>query len=92
MKLNVRLAENLYCIVSEPGDATKYDYIVYKDYDYFCFMPRKSTFRFPQRLSWWDVEDIDDNELIKLAEKECCNPHTLTECIRTMKEIRSDQD
>ena len=88
-------------IESQPGDSTRYAYFVYEDgFDEFCFMPKDSQFRFPQRLSYFECKDLDtklpyqmeDNEsiderLIKLADKHSCNIWTLKECIRTMKEM-----
>lgn len=88
-------------IESQPGDATKYSYFVYREgYDNFHFMPKDNTFKYPQRLSYWDVKDLDvrvphemsgsrdvQQEIIDLAIKHDCNPYTIKECIRTMKEI-----
>jgi len=80
-------------IESEPGDATRYSYFVHRDGpDEFCFMPKRSTFRFPQRLNYWDVKDISEENLMELAKKENCNPHTLAECIRTVKEFKKDYE
>lgn len=86
---------NTFAIVREPGDGTRYEYMVHRDGpDEFCFMPMKSTFRFPQRLNYFDVKDIELDtskpiteveELFVLAHKENCNPYTLRECIRTVK-------
>lgn len=89
----------IYHVKSEPGDCTLYDYFVYRDGpDEFCFMPKDSTFRFPQRLNYWDVNNIEIDtskpiteceELFKLAHKENCNPYTLSECIRIVKELHN---
>jgi len=70
-------------IISEPGDGTRYDYIFLKVGDDFIFAPVYNTFRYPQRLNYWDVKDMDEEEILKLAKKENCNPWTLKECIRT---------
>ena len=73
-------------VVSEPGDMTLYDYFVYQDHDDFMFMPGKSTFKFPQKLNYWDIEDIETwQDATKLNID--VNPHTLLECIRTIKEM-----
>jgi len=70
-------------VTSEPGDATRYDYLVnITGSDEYSFAPVGSTFRFPQRLNYWAVLDLNDAALITLAEKEHCNPYTLKECIR----------
>ena len=77
-------------VISEPGDGTHYNYIVARDGpDNFCFMPLGSTFSFPQRLNWWQVCDYETvSDCISLAAVLHCNPYTLLECVRTMKEIR----
>ena len=79
----------MYQVTSEPGDMTQYDFFVYRDGpDEFCFMPRRSTFRFPQRLNWYDYKAVKDEDLIRLSEEFNTNPHTLKECIRIMKIIK----
>jgi len=81
---------NVYEIESEPGDLTSYSYFVYRDGpDEFCFMPKDNTFKYPQRLCWWDVNGLqsEDEKLIELAETHNCNPFTLLECIGTMEEL-----
>lgn len=92
---------NTFAIISEPGDATQYEYMVYRDGpDEFCFMPMATTFRFPQRLNYYSVKDlptsrkelmdnndnpIDNEPVFKMANEENCNVNTLMECIRTVK-------
>ena len=93
----MNLGSGMYHVISEPGDRTRYDYFVYRDgVEDFCFMPARSTFRFPQRVNYFDVKgmEIDSSlpiteceELFRLAHKENCNPHTLAECVRTIKEL-----
>lgn len=97
LKMDLRIV----CVDSQPGDATKYSYFVYREgYDRFHFMPKNNTFKYPQRLSYFECKDMDtslrheqkegheeDSLLIELSEKHDCNPWTLKECIRTMKEI-----
>ena len=94
MKQIINLATtNLYHIISEPGDCTRYDYFVYRDgTDNFCFMPCKSTFRFPQRLNYYDAQDFkkDIDNSYKAVELGC-NIWTLKECIRTMEELHEKQ-
>lgn len=86
-KLNI----NCIHVISEPGDCTRYDYIILRDYDEFIIMPYKSTFKFPQRLNYYEIQDVID---IKTSIKYCndnnmkdINPHTLLECVTTIKEI-----
>lgn len=77
------VADHLIHITSEPGDGTRYDYFVYRDGpDEFCFMPARSTFRFPQRLNFF--KDVDE-DIIAVHER--CNPFTVKECLRVMKEL-----
>ncbi len=85
---------NTFAIVSKPGDATIYEYMVYRDGpDEFCFMPMRSTFRFPQRLDYFEVVEMPTSreqmmkskELFEMANELNCNPNTLMECIRTIK-------
>ena len=81
-------AGDVFLVISEPGDATLYDYFVFRDGpDNFCFMPRKSTFRFPQRLNYWETTEWTDEIICDISDKEKCNPHTVLECVRTMQEI-----
>lgn len=80
---------DIYHVLSEPGDATRYNYIVFEDYDNYSFMPCKNSFRYPQRLNYWDIKDLDEGEEIKVAEETMCNLFTLRECIRTIKELRN---
>ena len=87
-----QIGKNIYHILSQPGDGTRYDYFCYHNFDEFCFMPRNSTFRFPQRLNYYVVKKLTEEELIKLAAKENCNPWTLKECIRTILKILGDKD
>ena len=87
MKETKEVGKNIYHVVSEPGDLTRYDYFVYRDTDEFSFMPSGSTFRFPQRLNYYHVENLSQEEIVILSNIEQCNPSTLMECIRTMKEL-----
>ena len=79
-------------VTSEPGDATRYDYIFYKDYDEYVFMPLDNHFNYPQRINKWEVEGINEiNETVtKIAVKYNCNPYTVLECIRTVNEIEAN--
>ena len=82
----------VYHIISEPGDATRYDYLVYRDGpDEFTFAPCRSRFRYPQWLNYWDVHDMSDDEVTErtadMAKELDCNPYTLLECIRTIREL-----
>ncbi len=79
-------------VISEPGDMTRYDYIILQNYDDFTIMPYLSTFTFPQRLNYYDIDHINTledavnycNDKLKGV-----NPNTLLEVVRTIKEIKS---
>lgn len=87
-------------VTSEPGDATHYEYLVYRDGPYsFTFAPTRSTFRFPQRISAWDIPtkiDLNNDEsqmvIRDVAERERCNPYTVAECMRTMRELLKEDE
>lgn len=83
MKSITEVKGGVYHIVSEPGDATRYDYFVARDGpDEFVFMPYRSTFRFPQRINYYEREN-----LAPIAEQANCNIHTVAECVRTIEEL-----
>lgn len=69
-------------IISEPGDATRYDYLMVPGMEVYRFFPYGSTFRYPTEIGVWMGED----DINWLAEKYSCNPCTVAECIRSMKE------
>ena len=78
-------------IISEPGDATRYHYIVAQDYDDFYFMPYGSFIKYPQNLNYFDIKDLTDEKYInEMAEEKNCNPWTLKECIRTVIEFKKE--
>lgn len=80
-------------VISEPGDATQYDYLVRRVGDDFYFMGRYSTMRFPRVLSYWEDKDLLKNEeaLQERALEEGCNAWTLLECLRTMVEVHNGE-
>jgi hypothetical protein len=84
----------VYLIDSEPEDCTRYQYIVYKNgRDEYIFAPTKSTFNFPGRLNYWDIKGIRTVlECSGIAQELNCNPHTVFECIRTLKQIRLKEE
>ena len=82
-----QIAEDVYRVTSEPGDATRYDYFVIKYYDDFMFAPRENNFRYPQRINKWDV-DADNIEWVEnMSTKNNCNPWTVIECCKTIEDI-----
>ncbi len=83
-------------IISEPGDMTRYNYILYRDGpDEFTIAPLCSTFRFPQRISYYRAKVIMEpgnfEKVEKFAKNENCNIHTLTEVCTTIIEIWEDK-
>jgi len=70
-------------VTSEPGDSTRYKYLVYEEHGCFYFIP-KNGFRYPQKISRWDLPK-NDAEIEALAEKENCNFWTVKECVRFIK-------
>ena len=85
---------NIICkrIIAEPGDMTRYDFIIHQDYDDFVIMPYKSPFAFPQRLNWYDIQDIKDlsdavNRVNTDNRLELVNPHTLLTVVNVIKLI-----
>ena len=82
-------------IVSEPGDMTRYDYFVFQDGDEFIFMPCRNTFNYPQRISRWDkaLKEVTvlDASIQDIADKFRCNPHTVLECLKTIRLIIGEE-
>ena len=83
-------------IISEPGDFTRYDYIVIERFDEYIIAPFVSTFPFPTRLLYWDICEISTLEqcveFIKRDDRlSKVNPHTMLEVITTVKEIHKDK-
>lgn len=76
----------IYHIVSEPGDGTRYDYIMIIHDNEYLFVSYENDFRYPQRLNYYDVVDLSEEEMFALANQKICNFYTLAECIRSIKE------
>ena len=84
LKENMQLVH----IISEPGNGIRYNYLVFRDGPAeFCFMPARSTFRFPQRLNFYDVQSAEESAIHLLSVEHNCSPWTIIECIRVMKEL-----
>lgn len=96
MKQIDAITPRIFQVVSEPGDATRYEYLVFRDGpEEYTFCPTKSTFNYPQRLNKWlpylkvsSKESID--KLLDLSSKFNCNPNTVLECLRTIEQIDED--
>lgn len=86
-------------VISEPGDATRYNYAYHKDDYVFYFMPIDNHFNYPQQIDYYEVKNVDtsnrnirrirdeDTIVITISERFNCNPCTVLECIRTMQEV-----
>ena len=88
-------------IISEPGDMTRYDFIIIPITDsYYKIAPYRSTFAFPKEFDYHQIQHIGYLEdAIKFMEDhkdhenfKNVNPNTLLECVRSIRLIRSDHD
>ena len=79
-----------YHVVSEPGDCTRYDFLVHLKGDTVIVSPYNSTFKFPENLDIFDIENITT---LELAIQYCgnfgrdLNPHTLLEVCNSVRAI-----
>ena len=81
--------DGIFLVDSQPGDATRYQFMIYCDGpDEYTIMPTRSTFKFPQRINWWDVKEITVDEAFEACKENRVNPHTLMEVVRIIKMIR----
>jgi hypothetical protein len=55
--------------------------------DDFSFAPNHSTFKFPQRINYWDVKDLTDDEIQAYAKRDDCNFYTYKECVRMVIQL-----
>lgn len=79
-----------YHVVSEPGDCTRYDFLVHLKGDTVIVSAYNSPFKFPQELHVFDIANITTIEIAS----QCCesfdkdlNPHTLLEVCKSIREI-----
>ena len=77
----LKMDVSMWHVVTEPGDATRYDFYMMREHDDFKFMPCASTFVFPQVINRYDT-DIGE-----LAKRFNCNPCTVRECMRIIMEV-----
>lgn len=82
----------IFHVISEPGDMTRYDFVVMKWTHEYVFMPLGSTFRFPQKLNVF--RKYTESLIYDIADRNRCNPCTVKECIRVMNiiEKRKEQE
>lgn len=79
--------EEVLHVVSEPGDATRYNYIVYQEVDNFYFCSAHGPMRYPHFINYYDVKNASTDTIIDLAEDQQVNPYTYAECARTAIEL-----
>ena len=84
-----QIKENLYHIISEPGDATRYEYLMLQDEDDFFFMPTKRDIVYPQRINYHDVKEYQrctpqTIQYVSGKKPYYCNLYTFIECVKTL--------
>lgn len=95
------LIHNSIRVISEPGDHTRYDYIVIFDNindNIFKFVPFRNYFEFPKQLNYYEVSEINNlTECVNYINRHAIghqfhsvNPHTMLECINTVKQLYSN--
>lgn len=82
-------------VIAEPGDMTRYEYLAIPRDNECFFVPWRNDFPYPLVLNLYEVyaiETLDDAvTFIEATEHryENINPHTMLECIRTIKSINN---
>ena len=76
-------------IISEPGDATRYDYIIIKNGDNYLFVPYDNEFRYPSQINKFSAINADEEGIRNIADYYKCNYYTVKECIRTIIELEN---
>lgn len=74
-------------VVSEPGDATRYEYVVIHDVDEFYFCSARGHIPYPRAINYYNVRNASTDRIIELAAEQQVNPYTYAECARTVIEI-----
>ena len=77
--------EYIFWVMSEPGDSTRYTYLVVWQYQYFSFVNfSEGNNKYPHRVDRY----LDTNISLEEAERKYgCNAYTLVECLRTIEEL-----
>lgn len=77
---------------------TLYDFYLHRDGpDEFTIAPGISTFRFPQRINYFAAIDILEQSaenplgIVQMGKDHNCNPFTLVEVCKTIKEIKEGE-
>jgi len=85
-------SHDVFHVIHEPGNATRYDYVVLQLGDTFAFAPA-NNFEYPIKLNYHDVKnitDIDNAKMHILGRTDISNnvnPHTLLQCINVIRKI-----
>ena len=85
----------VYHVISEPGDMTRYDYLIwFNEYmDSVHFMSNANAFSYPKPVRTIDIkQEWTEDNMIEQAHKDECNPSTLKECYNRAKEILSKEN
>jgi len=90
---------DIWVVISEPGDGTKYEYLVYYNGYEFFFMNRVDSFSYPKVIKNYAIERAGDvsvhavqygktsQAFKQLQRADGANPFTVAECIRTAREM-----
>lgn len=83
--------ESIHVVESEPGDLTRYVYIVARLGDEFKFMPFGNTFSYPDKLLRFEIPDkecLEFEDVVKIIDENSdINPNTVYECCHAIFEI-----
>ncbi len=78
-------------VISEPGDMTHYDYLAVRNEWHYMFMAYTGNIKYPYMISNYEYgEEMTDEIIADIAENHKCNPWTVKECLRTIKELESE--
>lgn len=95
------LRSNTFRVISEPGDMTRYDFLVTPvSPSVYKIQAHKSTFTFPKFVDLNIIGQLDtvekcaeflehNNDLNNFKK---VNPHTLLECIKSVRKIRFEYE
>ncbi len=85
-------APQIYKVEAEPGDGTRYQYIMRKHDNYIWFYSDEaSTITYPKFLFWNQIRSMDMGQgLNELARHLEVNPWTLTECINSARDMYNE--
>lgn len=90
------LRSNTFRVISEPGDMTRYDFLVTPlSPSVYKIQAHKSTFAFPKIIDTNIIGTLETwEECNKFLERNTdsnydkVNPHTLLECLKSIRKIR----